>query len=89
LASDSCSGLDFGLLNDLKTRRAGHALEALINCIGETFACHRWRKEYGRLKLDQAKQLSELVKGNTKPKRLAAEMSLEKQVFKDVAEGNF
>jgi hypothetical protein len=89
LASDSCSSLDFGLLKDLKARRAGHALEALTNCIGETFACHRWRKECGGLKLDQAKQLSELVKENKKPKRLVAELSLEKQVVKDVAEGNF
>ena len=47
------------------------------------------RKEYGGLKLDQAKRLKELVKENSKLKRLVAELSLEKQVLKDVAEGNF
>jgi hypothetical protein len=39
---------------------------------------YRWRKEFGGLKLDQAKL-----------KRLVAELSLEKQILKDVAEGNF
>jgi putative transposase len=50
---------------------------------------YRWRNEYGRLKLDQAKRLKELEKENLKLKRLVAELSLEKQIIKDVAEGNF
>ncbi|HKW88787.1 MAG TPA: transposase, partial [Candidatus Acidoferrales bacterium] len=40
---------------------------------------YRWRKEYGGLKLDQAKRLKELEKENSKLKRLVAELSLEKQ----------
>ena len=50
---------------------------------------YRWRKEYGGLKLDQAKRLKELEKENLKLKRLVAELSHEKQVLKEVAEGNF
>jgi len=50
---------------------------------------YRWRKEYGGMKLDQAKRLKELERENAKLKRLVAELSLEKQVLKDVAEGNF
>ena len=50
---------------------------------------YRWREEYGGLKLDQAKRLKELEKENSKLKRLVAELSLEKQILKDVAEGNF
>ena len=50
---------------------------------------YRWRKEYGGLKLDQAKRLKELERENTKLKRLVAELSLEKQILKDVAGGNF
>ena len=50
---------------------------------------YRWRKEYGGLKLDQAKRLKELEKENTRLKRLVAELSLEKQVLRDVAQGNF
>jgi putative transposase len=48
-----------------------------------------WRKEFGGLKLDQAKRLKELERENAKLKRLVAELSLEKQILKDVAEGNF
>ena len=50
---------------------------------------YRWRKEYGGLKLDQARRLKELERENAKLKRLVAELSLEKQVLKDIAEGNF
>jgi transposase InsO family protein/transposase-like protein len=48
---------------------------------------YRWRKEYGGLKLDQAKRLKELEKENAKLKRVVAELSLEKQVLKDIAGG--
>ena len=50
---------------------------------------YRWRKEFGGLKLDQAKRLKELEKENGRLKRLVAELSLEKQVPRDVAQGNF
>jgi hypothetical protein len=50
---------------------------------------YHWRKEYGRLKLEQAKRMKELEKKNTQLKRLVAEPSLDKQVLKDVASGNF
>ena len=50
---------------------------------------YRWRKEYGGLKRGQAKRLKELEKENTRLKRLVAELSLEKQVLREVAQGNF
>jgi putative transposase len=50
---------------------------------------YRWRKEFGGLKLDRAKRLKELERENAKLKRLVAELSLEKQILKDVASGNF
>ncbi len=50
---------------------------------------HRWRKEFGGLKLDQAKRLKELEKENGRLKRLVAELSLEKHVLREVAQGNF
>jgi putative transposase len=50
---------------------------------------YRWWKEYGSLKLDPAKRRKDLERENSKLKRLVAELSLEKQVLKDVAEGNF
>jgi putative transposase len=50
---------------------------------------YRWRRELGGLKLDQAKRLKELENENGRLKRLVAELSLEKQVLRDVAQGNY
>jgi putative transposase len=50
---------------------------------------YRWRREFGGLKLDQAKRLKELEKENGRLKRVVADLSLEKQVLRDVAQGNF
>ena len=50
---------------------------------------YRWRKEYGGLKLEQARRRKELEKENARLRRLVTELSLEKQVLKDVAEGIF
>jgi hypothetical protein len=49
----------------------------------------RWRREFGGLKGDQARRLKELELENAKLKRLVANLSLEKLVLKDIAEGNF
>ena len=49
---------------------------------------YRWRKEYGGLKIEQAKRMKNLEKENTRLKRLVADISLEKQVLKDIASGN-
>jgi len=49
---------------------------------------YRWRKEYGGLELDQAKRMKDLERENIRLKRLVADLSLEKQVLKDVASGN-
>lgn len=48
----------------------------------------RWRKEYGGLELDQARRMKDLEKENVRLKRLVADLSIEKQVLKDIAEGN-
>ena len=47
-----------------------------------------WRKEYGGLQLEQAKRMKDLEKENTRLRRLVADLSLEKQVLKDIASGN-
>ena len=48
----------------------------------------RWRKEYGGLRVDQAKRFKELEKENTRLKRLVADLSLDKAILKDAASGN-
>ena len=50
---------------------------------------YRWRMEYGGLEIDQAKRMKELERENQRLKRLVADLSVEKQVLKDIASGNF
>ncbi len=50
---------------------------------------YRWRKEYGGLELDQAKLMKDLERENVRLKRPVADLSLEKQVLKDVASGTY
>jgi len=49
----------------------------------------RWRQEYGGLKLDQARRLKELERENGRLKRAVAELTLDKLILKEAAEGNF
>ena len=49
----------------------------------------RWRKEYGGLKLDQAKRLKGLERENARLKRVVADLTLEKAMLKEVNSGNF
>src|ERR1700694_2640138 len=49
---------------------------------------YRWRKEYGGLQVEQAKRMKDLEKENTRLRRLVADLSLEKQVLKDIASGH-
>ncbi len=50
---------------------------------------YRWRKAYGGLRVDQAKRLKELEKENVRLKKLVADLSLDKQILKEAAQGNF
>jgi len=55
--------------------------------VDQTF--YRWRKEYGGLQVEQAKKLKELQRENAQLRRAVADLTVEKQILKDVAEGNF
>ena len=55
--------------------------------VEQTF--YRWRKEYGGLQVEQAKKLKELQRENAQLRRAVADLTVEKQILKDVAEGNF
>ncbi len=46
---------------------------------------YRWRKEYGGMRINQAKRLKELEKENTRLKKLVADMALDNAILKDVA----
>ena len=50
---------------------------------------YRWRKEYGGMKVEQAKRLKELEAENARLKKLVADLSLDKMILKEVAGKNF
>ena len=50
---------------------------------------HRWRNQYGGLKAEEAKRLKELEIENARLKKMVADLMLDKEMLKDIAEGNF
>lgn len=49
---------------------------------------YRWRREYGGLKLDQAKRLKELEKENARLRRAVSDLTLDKLILEEAARGN-
>ena len=50
---------------------------------------YRWRKEYGGMRIDQAKRLKELETENARLKKIVADLSLDNSILKETARGNF
>ena len=50
---------------------------------------YRWRKDYGGMRVDQARRLKDLEKENTRLKRLVADLSLDNAILKEANRGNF
>ena len=49
---------------------------------------HRWRKQYGGMKADEAKRLKQLEEENKRLKKLVADLTLDKDILKEALEGN-
>ena len=68
----------------------GKTIAQAVKHIGvteQTF--YRWRKEYGGMRVDQAKRLKELAAENTRLKRAVADLTVDKQILKEVVEGKY
>ena len=50
---------------------------------------YRWRREYGGMKVSQARRLKELERENGRLKRAVADLTLDKLIVEEAAEGNF
>ncbi len=50
---------------------------------------HRWRNQYGGMKAQEARRLKELEHENGRLKKMVADLMLDKEMLKELAEGNF
>jgi putative transposase len=68
----------------------GATLAVILKKVGVSDCTYyRWRKEYGGMRVEQAKRLQELEKENSRLKRLVADISLDNAILKEAARGNF
>jgi putative transposase len=67
----------------------GSTISVITRKIGVSdYTYYRWRKEYGGLRIEQAKKLKDLEKENARLKKLVADLSLDNAILKEAAEGN-
>jgi putative transposase len=50
---------------------------------------YRWRREYGGLKVEQARRLKALEQENTRLRRAVADLTLDKLILQEAVRGNF
>jgi putative transposase len=50
---------------------------------------YKWRKEYGGLRVDQAKRLKELEQENSRLRKVVSDLSIDNAILKEAARGNF
>lgn len=79
------------LLREAEVQLAkGLDIEQVCRNLGfSTYSYYRWRREYGGLRVDQAKRLKELEQENSRLKKLVADLSLDNSILKEVSRGNF
>ena len=68
----------------------GATIAAISKKIGVSdHTYYRWRKEYGGMRVDQARRLKHLEHENTRLKKLVADLSLDNEILKEASRGNF
>ena len=50
---------------------------------------YKWRKEYGGLRVDQARRLKELEQENSRLRKVVADLTIDNSILKEAARGNF
>ncbi len=50
---------------------------------------YRWRREYGGMRVDQAKRLKELERDNAQLRRLVTDQALDNSMLRELSRGNF
>ena len=82
------------IINRLRTAEVelsqGKTVTQVCKKIGVTEQTYyRWRKEYGGMRTEQVKRLKDLEKENARLKKLVADLSLDNEILKEAASGNF
>jgi putative transposase len=68
----------------------GQKVKQVCRSLGVTEQTYyRWRKEYGGLKVSQAKRLKELERENGRLRRAVSDLTLDKLILKEALEGNY
>ena len=68
----------------------GQSVALVVKKLGVTEQTYyRWRKEYGGLRVDQAKRLRELERENGQLKKVVADQALDNAILREAASGNF
>jgi len=50
---------------------------------------YRWRKQYGGLKISQARRMKDIKRENIRLKRAVADLTLDKVILKEALEGKY
>ena len=68
----------------------GMSIEEVLRQLGISDATYyKWRKEYGGLRVDQAKRLKELEQENGRLRKVVSDLSIDNAILKEAARGNF
>jgi putative transposase len=68
----------------------GMSIEEVMRQLGVSDATYyKWRKEYGGLRVDQAKRLKELEQENGRLRKVVADLTIDNSILKEAARGNF
>jgi putative transposase len=80
-----------GMLREAEVRLSqGEKVKGICRGLGITEqAYYRWRKDYGGMKVSQARRLKELERENGRLKKAVAELTMDKLILKEALEGNY
>jgi putative transposase len=68
----------------------GQTLEEVVRQLGiSSVTYYKWRKEYGGLRIDQAKRFKEIEQENQRLRKVVADLTIDNSILKEVARGNF
>ena len=78
-------------LREIEVRLSkGETTGQAVRAVGITEqAYYRWRREYGGLKMDQARRMKELERENQRLRKAVSDLTLDKMILQEASRGNF